>query len=301
MDNIKKVRFRITGREPDKEEAEKLSSLQVHFTMPGGAEFSEAIKWFVIGLATAAGLVLFGYFMLSHFRGIGALILGLGSWFGAPVMLFMAFGSLFQLLRSPHKKTVDKAAQWFWLTSCLGDDAASARFGKEEYALSTMQRMFPDGAGFDAGKARKFIEEFRNKVGEAADRTTAAQRTDGWTQSSPGKEWKLVEDKEITPSLHRIFATLKVRDLLSKSNGNGKTMNIETARIQLEIEQYFIRAGEAWFPYDIAPSITEITDDKAKELPDPDAEDGNEPSEAADVSETAEPSETTEPSGKAEI
>ena len=272
MGNIKKVRFQITGCKPSDEEAAKLSGLQVKFSMPGGAEFAEEFKWFFIGIICLVLFIPIGLWILGQFRGIGALLFGVGIPLAGVVMFLYGIYSLGLLLRSPHKKTVEKAAKWFWLTSCLGEDAASARFGKEEYGLSTMKRMFPEGAGFDDNEAREFIREFREKIGEAADRTTAETRgTDGWMQAAPLKDFKLVEDEEITPSLHRAFIRLKIRDLLHKSDNNGKSLNIETARIQLEIEQYYVRAGEAWFPYDLSPEIREITGKDA--LPDPDLED----------------------------
>ena len=265
-DAIKTVYFDVEGREPDYAEVKELSSLPMKKAAPGGPEVKDAMKGFGSGLGIGILLGLFALFMFSRFRGLGVLIFGGAAAIGCPFMIIYGFYSFFQMFRSAQKKTPEKAARWFWITSVIGESTtASTRFASTQYALSTMRRMLPEGLKVHEAKELEFLNGLRGAMTEAMDESTEPRRAGGASPASPTVRFTLAEQQDISEDLAKVRGLLDYYDALSVPSGANKTARIHTAHLQLRITQYYIRNGKSWFPYDLTPAWKRAEESPAEE------------------------------------
>lgn len=255
--NAKKTVIRIEGKRPDQAEAEYLSTLEFGSDTRGSAEISHALKYFFGFLAAAVALYFFGGWVISKFKGPGVLIFGYGAkYIGAPGCVIGAFVFLSELFRSAHKKKASQALQWAWKVSAMGDDASSKRFGEMPYAVSTMSRLLPPGAGFDAKAYETYLTSLRAAIGKIGDEAGKSLRDAGWTETFAVVRCDVTGETEYLPKVHELEAVLKFTDRVSKSV-NNKSNNAVTCLIELHIRQCYIQSGKYWFPYDITPAFRE--------------------------------------------
>lgn len=253
------IHFHIQGAQPTAEEAASLSAIPFEKTPPSAQEVKEALKWFCVGIGGAIFAWFFGRWVIDKFVGPGVLIFGFGlAYLGMPVSAIFGVGSLGKLFRSARKKDVKSAFRWLWMTSLLGEDAVSTRFGKPEYALSTLRRLIPAGVPFSEHKVMQYNGELRKTLADAADETTIPakeQAPGGWVEAGPIKECTITEEKELHPNVVEIHASILYKDCLSRSTTDNKTYTMVTALLKLEIVQSFICAGGYWFPYEVTSPV----------------------------------------------
>ena len=255
MSDIKTVVFQIRGSRPEAAEVEHLSRLSFGRGLPGEAEIKEALKWFSFGTLAGIGAFFFGRWVISRFVGLGVLFFGYGgAYIAAPGLILFGLSSLLKLFRSAHKTKAAAAFQWAWMTSIMGEDAAGERFGKLPYTVSTMRRLFPDGAGFDVASFEEYVTSLRAAMSDAADETASKLKTGGWHETGPNKSCKVTDEKELLPNLHELKAVITYNDQLALTN-NNKTRYKTSAMLELHITQYYVRAGKYWFPYDVMPAF----------------------------------------------
>ena len=249
------VVFQIQGKKPDPSGTEKLEKLSFGSGMPTEIEIKDALKWFCFGIFGGIGVFFFGRWVISRFTGLGVLLFGYGfAYIGAPVLVFFGFVSLFKLFRPAHKSQASAALKWAWMTSILGEDGVSERFGKLPYSLSTMRRLLPEGTGYDETVFGEYVTSLRSAMSDAADETASLLKEGGWKETFPVKSCRITEEIELQPNLHELHATITYNDQLSQSN-NNKEKRIISAMLELRITQYYIRSGKYWFPYDITPAF----------------------------------------------
>ena len=260
----KAVQFDVRGKEPTQEAAARLVGMPFQRTPPSGPEVSEALKWFGIGVGVAVAGWFFGGWVIRDFVGPGVLIFGYGAKFLlAPAMLIFGGSSLCKLFRSARKRKPEDAMKWVWLTAILGDDAVGERFGKPEYALSTLRRIIPDGMPFHAAETADYIAYARQTIERAADRTTARERErdGGWKPAGAQKELLVTGARELYPGVKELTATLTYQDCVQKSTGgnNSNTITMTAAIVELTITQAFVCSGKYWFPYEVKLPMQEIS------------------------------------------
>ena len=256
------VYFKVTGRQPEESEVRELSAMQMSGKKPSKEEVKDATKWFAVGVLAGPVLALIGYLILSakKLAGIGKLVFGLGGMFAGVVMVIFGFASLFKMFRSAQKKTPGKSANWFWVTSVMGDDVSSGdKFGKIDYAIATMARMLPADMPFSEKDETLWLIDFRKALADAADEAGKPIRAAGnLTQSPPQVSLRVDEEKEISPGLAQVSASLTFHDMFSYASGNSQTNKVLAATLQIGISQYYIRNGQVWFPYDLAPAYERL-------------------------------------------
>lgn len=253
--NAKKIIFRIEGKQPDRAEAERLSALHFGSDTRGSAEVSHALKNFFGLLVAAVALFFFGGWVISRFKGLGVLIFGYGfRYLGAPGAAIAAFAFLFSLFRTAHKKKPAQALEWAWKVSAMGDDASSHRFGDMDYAVSTMSRLIPQGAGFDAGAYEAYLTSLRGAMSRICDEAGKSLRAAGWEETFASVRCNVLGDTEILPNVHELSATVLFNDRVSISQ-NNKTRDAVACQIELNIRQSYILCEKYWFPYDFMPAF----------------------------------------------
>ena len=270
MANTPTVRFKITGRQPDDAEVRDLSSMPMAKKRPSSEEVKDSVKWFAFGIIAGPIAILIGYLVLTAKRlaGIGKLVIGLGAPFAGIVLIIFAFYSLSKMFRSAQKKTAEKSARWFWVTSVMGEDvSATERFGKTEYALATMARMLPEGMNFSEKEETLWLIDFRRALADAADEASKALRTGtNLTQSSPQITFSAVE-KPVSPGLVQVNASLIFNDLFSYPGNNNQNNKLLGDKLLLDIAQYYIQNGNVWFPYDLTPAYERVEEEVPAETP----------------------------------
>lgn len=253
---MKKTEFIITGKKPENEEMSRLTSLPFEKQSMGEAEVKDTLKWFAIFTFFSIFAFFFGKWVIRNFRGPGVLFFGVGGVFiGAPVLAGMALSHLWRFVRSPRKKTPEKAFRWAWLISLLGDDEAGDRFGSADYAVSTMRRMLPEGTDFSEEAYRKYVTEFRNRMTKVANEHAHEWRSKGFKNNTIAKEVKITESRELSPDLREIKAILSLRDVLAKNSGNNKTQQAVSSILELHVSQFYVRSDNYWYPYDLMPKV----------------------------------------------
>ncbi len=253
---MKKTEFIITGKKPESGEMSRLTSLPFEKRPPGGVEVKDALKWFAIATIFSIFTFFFGKWVIRNFRGPGVLFFGFGgAYIGAPVMAGMAISYLWRLVRSPRKKTPEKAFQWAWLISMLGDDAAGDRFGNTSYAVSTMRRMLPEGTDFSEEAYEKYVTEFRNRLTKVANEHAHEWRSKGFKESNVTRDVEIKETLECAPDLREVKGIVTLRDELVKNLGNNKTQRVFSSILELHISQFYVHSGKYWYPYDLMPKM----------------------------------------------
>lgn len=260
---MKKTKFIITGKQPESTEMSRLTSLPFEKRSMGEAEVKDTLKWFALFTFFSIFAFFFGKWVIRNFRGPGALLFGVGGVFvGAPVLAGMAISYLWRFVRSPRKKTPEKAFRWAWLISLLGDDAVDDRFGTADYAVSTMRRMLPNGTDFSEEAYGKYVTEFRNRMTKVANEHAHEWRSKGYKNDTVVREIKITESRELSPDLREIKAIVTLRDVLAKNLGNNKTQKAVSSILELHVSQFYVRSGNYWYPYDRMPKFerAETTD-----------------------------------------
>lgn len=238
MANTPTVRFKVTGRQPDDAEVRELSSMPMAKKRPSSEEVKDSVKWFAFGIIAGPIAILIGYLVLTAKRlaGIGKLVLGIGAPLAGVFLIIFAFVSLFKMFRSAQKKTSVKAARWFWVTSVMGEDVSvTERFGKTEYALATMARMLPADMNFSEKEEILWLIDFRRALADAADEASKQLRTGtNLTQSSPQISFQ-AQEKEVSPGLVLVSASLIFNDLFSYPGNNNQNNKVLADKLLLDI------------------------------------------------------------------
>lgn len=256
----KTVHIDITGKHPAAEEAQKLTSVPFDKKPVSAEEVKEALKWFVIGIVAAVVFWFLGRWVIVKFVGPGVLFFGYGlAYIAAPVSAIFGCSSLTKIFRSGRKKKVEDSLKWVWETSYFGDDGVGSRFGKLNYALSTLERAVPFSISFDREKTRDYITELRETMSLAMNETTLKAREEapgGWNEAGALKSTRIDSSNEIYSGVIEIGATITYKDVISRSETNNKSYKVISAVLELHVTSVFIKAGQYWYPYDLTPVIT---------------------------------------------
>ncbi len=258
MSELKAVEINVFGKKPDAKELEQYSNLTYGSGLPGGEELKDALIWLGSGIGIGIFGFLFGSWVIRTFVGPGVLIFGYGSLLALPMLgVFLAVSSIYRLLRPAHKKKASKAFEWVWIISIMGDDRISTRFGKIPYAISTMRRIFPEGYDFSESKYKNYLNSFRNEIIKICDINVTKLKEEGWWESSPIVNHKIIEDEEINEKLHKIHAIITYDDQVGFTIDyqKNKKKYMTATRVEINVIQYYIKSGEYFFPYDYMPEF----------------------------------------------
>ena len=255
--------FRVQGRRPEPQEAERAKTFTFGAGHPGEAEVMEDIKWFFVGCVIAVVGFFVGRWVIKHFVGPGVIFFGYGlGYVVPPIAIIFAFYNLFMLFRPARKKTADAAMKWMWMVSLMGEDTNGERFGKLAFAESTMKRVMPKETQFNPDYYGGYVTALRTAMSDAAEEKAAELKKAGWMQSGPVKAFTVQQETELMPDVKELQAVLTYRDRLTRQ-ANSKTYFAETGVIELQITQVFIRAGKYWFPYDTTPAFQKLAEPEA--------------------------------------
>jgi hypothetical protein len=246
--------IKVTGRVPTQAEVDRLSTIEFKNIPPGKAEVKNAFKYFLFGIGFGVGMFFFGLWVIKNFVGPGVLIFGYLGTAASPFIVGFGIISLLKLLESARKTKASKAFRWMWINAVLGRDAVDKRFGEPDYAVSIMRRIIPDGNVCSKEAFSNYLGTIRSAMGEICDKYSAKYKEEGWGETSPMKDFKITEEKELLPYLHQITGIVALRDRVSKTV-NKKTEIQVPSIVELHISQYYIRAGKYWFPYDCTPAF----------------------------------------------
>ena len=251
------ISFDIVGRQPTQEEAAVLTSTPIKKKPASSAEIKDALKWFAVGIGVSLFAWFFGRWVISRFAGPGVLIFGYGAAYAvAPISIIWAISSFCKIFRSAQKKTPKEAIDWVYRVSYFGDDGVGVRFGKLEYAVSTIARIVPDSMAFDAGVTRDYITRFRKTLTDAMDSVKAKkQLSKDWSEGRGHIMLTVDETQELYPNVQVLHAKLSYTDVVTRSDSNNKTTTQEVGNLVLNITNTFVKAGQYWFPFDIYPEI----------------------------------------------
>lgn len=252
------IKLNVVGAIPTNDEIASLTSIPFEKKAVSAEEVKDALKWFAVGIAVAIVGWFFGGWVISEFRGPGVLIFGYGTrYVAAPVSILFGVSSLLKVFRSARKKKAFDAMKWVWMTSIIGEDGVGTRFGKPEYAISTLRRIIPSAVSFPEEGIIAYIKQVRDTIAAAADITTVPTRNaqKDWNPTGPIKDLSLKDEVEIAPGVKQLHAILSYKDCLSKSGNNNSTLTMVAADLEIDITQTYICTGGYWFPYEIMSPI----------------------------------------------
>ncbi|NLF29052.1 MAG: hypothetical protein GX592_14240 [Clostridiales bacterium] len=256
------VRFRVSGARPSAEEAARLTAIPFERTPPSAEEVKDAFKWFFFGVIGAIALWFFGNWVIRRFVGPGVLFFGYGgAYVAAPILMLFGIVSLGKLLRSARKKKAKAALEWLWMTSLLGENSVGKRFGKPDYAISTLYRLVPKQRPISGRKIADYIDALRKALSDAADETTIPAKEEPpktWQETGATKSLTVTGEAELFPGVKELSATICFKDCLSRGDGNNKTVTMVTAVLEIEVTQSFICSGGYWYPYELTSPIERL-------------------------------------------
>lgn len=255
MSDLKTYVLNVKGKKPDDKQVEQCLNLKYGKEKAGIEEIKNAFKWFGIGIATSIAAFIFGRWVISSFVGIGVIFFGYGlAYVLTPVMLCFAIYNLLGIFRSARKKKVADAFEWIWLTSILGNELLSGRFGNLNFAVSATKRVFPEGIQFNEIDYINYLNSFRNEILRLVEANAKTFKDAGWYEVAPHVRNKLIKDEKINDHLHEIHAQITFNDVFNRIAGKDTEEAIAT-KIEIKVVQYYIKSGRYWFPYDFMPEF----------------------------------------------
>ncbi len=264
----------LTGKRPDDAEARRLSSMRFPRRLPSAGETKKALSLIAGGIVGGVLLFIFALFLIGNFQGLLVIVFGYGGLLVSPFLLIglVCYGVSI-LLSNPRKKTPQKMFNRLWTDAYFNtfDAPSGMRFAKPSYGVGLTARAVPGDVGVPRDAMADYIDALQRRVLAALDGAGELDLTckakDGsdftaqWSGVSIRTASGQIREEPLSDTLCRLESSMTITKYktcdVQRGNYNTDTYRIPVSAVRLLVENYYIRSGKYWFPYDLMPQISE--------------------------------------------
>jgi hypothetical protein len=253
------IRIEMTVKKPSAEEVETLTKA----TFDKEKLFADKKrlakeKFKYLGWASVLALVFlfaggFFYLILLAFEDAPGAFRGL-LWLVVLATPFIAVGCIIMgivnLFKSDKMETAEKVNE-AWLSAIFGTQPFRKVKTTSKNRIDVLDCLTTEKV--DRNKVKQYIDNTRKTLADTMDEITLGLiETHGLTPVYTDMKKETVEVTKLYPSLKEVKSIITFTDI-NRYGGFDKTF--ESVIVKLHITQYFINAGDSWYPYELMPEL----------------------------------------------